>query len=122
MADQDKEPNDLIKITCFDPSFNFRSTSTMESYKPVCFTKILGVNDDDTISAKESMQRAVEENPRNGSLTIPPAPMAPGGPLGLAMMTRKFWRPGRELKIGFQGGSQWQKVRLHLRPVPCVLG
>jgi hypothetical protein len=112
MADQDKEPNDLIKITCFDPSFNFRSTSTMESYKAVCFTKILGVNDDDTISAKESMQRAVEENPRNGSLTIPPAPMAPGGPLGLAMMTRKFWRPGRELKIGFQGGSQWQKDKV----------
>ncbi len=84
----------------------------MASYGPVCFTKILGVNDEDSIPPKESVAKAVEENPRNGSLTLPPAPTAPGGPLGLAMMMRKFWLPGRELKIGFQGGSTWQKVCL----------
>ncbi|KAK7430897.1 hypothetical protein QQZ08_002425 [Neonectria magnoliae] len=81
----------------------------MDSYGPICFTKILGVNDEDDIPAKESVSKAVKENPRNGSLTLPPAPTAPGGPLGLAMMTRNFWLPGRELKIGFQGGSTWQK-------------
>ncbi|KAL3965565.1 metalloprotease protein [Purpureocillium lilacinum] len=84
----------------------------MASYGPVCFTKILGVNDEDSIPPKESVAKAVEENPRNGSLTLPPAPTAPGGPLGLAMMTRKFWLPGRELKIGFQGGSTWQKEQV----------
>ncbi|KAK7737618.1 hypothetical protein SLS63_002747 [Diaporthe eres] len=25
------------------------------------------------------------------------------------MLTGKFWQPGQELKIGFQGGSSWQK-------------
>lgn len=107
MADQQNtpEPEDIVKITCFEP-FIF----PMDSYGPICFTKILGVNDEDTLSAKESTSKALEENPRNGSLTIPPAPLAPGGPLGLAMVTRKFWLPGRELKIGFQGGTSWQKV------------
>ncbi|UNI13346.1 hypothetical protein JDV02_000097 [Purpureocillium takamizusanense] len=84
----------------------------MESYGPICFTKILGVNDDDSIPPKESVSLAIGENPRNGSLTLPPAPTAPGGPLGLAMMTRKFWAPGRELKINFQGGSTWQKEQV----------
>ncbi|EOD47349.1 uncharacterized protein JDV02_000097 [Neofusicoccum parvum] len=75
----------------------------------VCFTKVLGVQDNHSIPAKESVSNAVKENPRNGALTLPPAPNAPGGPLGLAMMTRRFWRPGRELRIAFQGGSQWQQ-------------
>ncbi|KPM39403.1 hypothetical protein AK830_g7146 [Neonectria ditissima] len=81
----------------------------MDSYGPICFTKILGVNDEDGIPPKESVSNAIKENPRNGSLTLPPAPTAPGGPLGLAMLTRNFWLAGRELKIGFQGGSTWQK-------------
>lgn len=99
-------PRNPIKIICFEPIF-----STMDSYGPICFTKILGVKDESDIPPEESISRAVTENPRNGSLTQVPAPQAPGGPLGLAMMTGTFWRPGRELKIGFQGGSSWQKVR-----------
>ena len=82
----------------------------MDSHGPICFTKILGVHDEDAIPPKESVANAVSENPRNGSLTLPPAPNVPGGPLGLAIVTRKFWLAGRELKIGFQGGSTWQKV------------
>lgn len=82
----------------------------MDSYGPICFTKILGIKDDSDIPPEESVSRAVTENPRNGSLTQASAPQAPGGPLGLAMMTGNFWRPGRELKIGFKGGSSWQKV------------
>lgn len=82
----------------------------MNSYKPICFTKVLGVRGKDAIPPKESVSNALEENPRNGSLTVPPAHNAPGGPLGLAMMTRTFWRPGRELKVAFKGGSQWQRV------------
>lgn len=99
-------PRNHIKIICFEPIF-----STMDSYGPICFTKILGVKDGSDIPPEESVSRAVTENPRNGSLTQAPAPQAPGGPLGLAKMTGTFWRPGRELKIGFQGGSSWQKVR-----------
>lgn len=100
-----------IKITCFEPIF-----SIMDSYGPICFTKIIGVNDENDIPPMESISRAVAENPRNGSLTLAPAPQAPGGPLGLAMMTRNFWRPGRELKIGFQGGSSWQQVGAQTKP------
>lgn len=111
-------PDDLIKITCFEPIY-----SIMDSYGPICFTKIIGVNDEDDISPEKSVAQAVEENPRNGSLTIPPAPMAPGGPLGLAMVTRKFWLAGRELKISFQGGTSWQKVMLkNERSVSLSLG
>lgn len=99
-------PRNPIKIICFEPIF-----STMDSYGPICFTKILGVKDESDIPPEESVSRAVTENPRNGSLTQVPAPQEPGGALGLAMMTGTFWRPGRELKIGFQGGSLWQQVR-----------
>lgn len=87
----------------------------MDSYGPICFTKIIGVNDGNDVPPKESIFRALSENPRNGSLTLTPAPQAPGGPLRLAMMTRKFWRPGRELKIGFQGGTSWQKVTVQTK-------
>jgi hypothetical protein len=86
----------------------------MDSYGPICFTKIIGVNNEDSIPPKESVSRAVQENPRNASLTLPPAPTVPGGPLGLAMLTRNFWRPGRELKIGFKGGSTFQKVNSNM--------
>ncbi|KAH6888402.1 hypothetical protein B0T10DRAFT_529464 [Thelonectria olida] len=81
----------------------------MASSAAVCFTKIIGVNDEDSIPPKDSVTNAVEENPRNASLTVPPGPVGGGAPLGLAMVTRKFWLAGRELKIGFQGGSTWQK-------------
>ncbi|WKT53671.1 Peptidase, metallopeptidase [Fusarium oxysporum f. sp. vasinfectum] len=84
----------------------------MDLYGPICFTKLLGVNDDEEIPPNESVHHAIKENPRNGSLTMPPAPTATDGPLGLAMMTRKFWKPGRELKIGFKGGTEWQKEQV----------
>ncbi|WYZ38153.1 hypothetical protein EsH8_III_000067 [Colletotrichum jinshuiense] len=82
----------------------------MDSYGPICFTKIIGVNSEEDIPPKDSVSNALKENPRNGSLTLPPASTAPIGPLGLAMMTRNFWLRGRELKIGFKSGSTWQKV------------
>ncbi|KAM6504666.1 hypothetical protein FSOLCH5_015170 [Fusarium solani] len=84
----------------------------MDTYGPICFTKLLGVNDDEEIPPNESVHQAIKENPRNGSLTLPPAPTAPSGPLGLAMITRKFWQPGRELKISFKGGTEWQKKQV----------
>ncbi|KAI8650653.1 ZnMc domain-containing protein [Fusarium keratoplasticum] len=107
MTNSINPPEDLIKITCPKPLI-----PAMASYGPICFTKILGVRDEDDIPPKESVANAVSENPRNGSLTLPPAPTAPGGPLGLAMVTRKFWLAGRNLKIGFQGGSTWQKDKV----------
>ncbi|KAI1384729.1 uncharacterized protein F4822DRAFT_416093 [Hypoxylon trugodes] len=33
-------------------------------------------------------------------------------PLGLAMMTNLLWKPGSKLRIGFKGGSIWQKDRV----------
>jgi len=105
MTTPTNRPNNLIKITCFEPIY-----SIMDSYGPICFSKTIGVNDEEEIPQKESVSKAIEENPRNGSLTLPPVSAVPDGPLSLALMTRKFWLAGRELKIGFQGGSTWQKV------------
>lgn len=106
MPDPDNPPEDHIRITCFQ-----RFLPVMDSYHPICFTKTTGSNDADGVSPKESVHRAINENPRNASLTLPPASSASVGHVALALMTRKFWRPGRELRIGFQGGSTWQKVR-----------
>ncbi|KAG6354008.1 hypothetical protein INS49_004979 [Diaporthe citri] len=93
-----------IKTTCYDPIF-----SIMDSYWPICLTKTFGFNDENGILPMGSVSAALTENPRNGALTLPPAPQLLGGSQHLAMMTGKFWRPGRELNIGFQGGSSWQK-------------
>ncbi|GJF00935.1 zincin-like metalloprotease, partial [Phanerochaete sordida] len=103
MADSASPPEDPIRITCFQPIY-----SVMDSYGPICFVKAIGANNDH--DAKDSVQRAIRENPRNGSLSLPASAAAPSeGRQRLAVMVGKFWAPGRELRIGFQGGSPWQK-------------
>ncbi|KAL8766985.1 MAG: hypothetical protein Q9209_006397 [Squamulea sp. 1 TL-2023] len=78
----------------------------------VCFA---GANpSDDGLTQSESETRAVAENQRNGSLTIPIG--VDQGPMvslvdapSLAMLMGKFWAPGRQLKISFLAGTDWQK-------------
>lgn len=82
----------------------------MHFYWPICFLKIPGFNDENGTLPMGSGSRALTENPRNGALTLAPAPRLLGGSQKLALLTGKLWQPGQELKIGFQGGSSWQKV------------
>ncbi|KAH7074342.1 hypothetical protein BKA63DRAFT_415298 [Paraphoma chrysanthemicola] len=84
----------------------------MALHGPICFNKFIGGSDTSTVPSSTSVSSAVAENPRNGSLTLPPNPNTPNEPLHLAMVTRKFWRAGREIKIGWQGGSSWQKDKV----------
>ena len=89
----------------------------MDEYNAICFTKVIGVDDDvHAITPADSLSRALTENPRNGSLTTPDTGMGSAaptdGPLQLAMTTRKFWGAGRELKIAFKSGSEWQKSQV----------
>ena len=96
-------------VICFQRIF-----SIMDSYGPVCFTKIIGVNDETIdIPPQQSFGNAVLKISSNGTLSFQPAmvaELAPGRHFQLATTTRKSWPPGRELKIGFKGGSRWQKV------------
>ncbi|KAL8732411.1 MAG: hypothetical protein Q9166_002811 [cf. Caloplaca sp. 2 TL-2023] len=71
----------------------------------------------DGLSESESATRAVGENQRNGSLTIPIGtglgPMvSPIDTPSLAMMLGKFWAPGRQLKVSFLAGTDWQKDKV----------
>ncbi|KAL8748357.1 MAG: hypothetical protein Q9184_007362, partial [Pyrenodesmia sp. 2 TL-2023] len=71
----------------------------------------------DGLSEFESAARATGENQRNGSLTIPigthPGPMvSPIDAPDLAMLMGKFWAPGRQLKISFLSGTDWQKEKV----------
>ncbi|KAL8710770.1 MAG: hypothetical protein Q9220_004788 [cf. Caloplaca sp. 1 TL-2023] len=80
---------------------------------------------DDTLTSSDSAAKAVEENPRNGSLTIPVGidlgPMVPPTDApSLAMYMGKFWAPGRQLKISFLSGSDWQKSKVkQYAPIWC---
>ncbi|KAL8804061.1 MAG: hypothetical protein Q9182_002774 [Xanthomendoza sp. 2 TL-2023] len=84
----------------------------MSSKYHVCFA---GANPTaDGLSESNSAARAVEENQRNASLTVPIGPnLGPMVPLvdapSLAMMLGKFWAPGRRLKVSFLAGTDWQK-------------
>ncbi|KAI4232926.1 MAG: hypothetical protein L6R40_007248 [Gallowayella cf. fulva] len=79
----------------------------------------------DGLSESDSAARAVEENQRNGSLTIPIGTgLGPMVPLvdapSLAMMLGKFWAPGRQLKISFIAGTDWQKEQVRkYAPIWC---
>ncbi|GJF00936.1 zincin-like metalloprotease, partial [Phanerochaete sordida] len=107
MADSAFSPEDPIRITCFQPVY-----SVMDSYGPICFVKAANANSNDN-DARDNVQRAIRENPRNGTLSFPPfATMSHEGPIRLAMMVGNLWAPGRELKIGFQEGSAWQKEQV----------
>ncbi|KAL8994648.1 MAG: hypothetical protein Q9188_007009 [Gyalolechia gomerana] len=69
---------------------------------------------DSTLDESECATKAVEENPRDGSLTIPitmgHGPMVPPNTApSLFLYLGKFWAPGRELKISFFAGTGWQK-------------
>ncbi|KAL8886569.1 MAG: hypothetical protein Q9215_005748 [Flavoplaca cf. flavocitrina] len=78
----------------------------------VCFA---GANPQaDGLSVDDSASRAAAENQRNGSLTIPigveQGPMvSPFEPQSLAMLMGKFWAPGRQLRVSFLSGNDWQK-------------
>ena len=56
-------------------------------------------------SPAESIAQAIEENPRNASLTPPnrlvfaDSDPAPEGATALALYMSKFWQAGRELKV-----------------------
>lgn len=71
----------------------------------------------DGLSDTESAARAAGENQRNGSLTIPIGPdlgpmVIPVEAPSLAMLMGKFWAPGRQLKISFLSGTDWQKEKV----------
>ncbi|KAL8867951.1 MAG: hypothetical protein Q9174_005323 [Haloplaca sp. 1 TL-2023] len=99
------------RAICFQPIF-----FDMAQEYHVCFA---GANPTvEGLSEDESASRAVGENQRNGSLTTPI-----GAGLGrmvvpvddrpsLAMLMGKFWKPGRELKIAFLAGNDWQKSKV----------
>lgn len=92
---------------CFQP-FDFN----MSTEYHVCFA---GSNPAaDGLTQDESAARAAAENQRNGSLTIPIGidlgPMVSiVEPQSLAVLMGKFWAPGRELRISFVAGTDWQK-------------
>ncbi|KAI4255879.1 MAG: hypothetical protein L6R42_006513 [Xanthoria sp. 1 TBL-2021] len=92
---------------CFQP-FDFNMS--MEYH--VCFA---GSNPTaDGLTQDESAARAAAENQRNGSLTVPIGndlgPMVSiVEPQSLAVLMGKFWAPGRELRISFVAGTDWQK-------------
>ncbi|KAL9598040.1 MAG: hypothetical protein Q9219_004734 [cf. Caloplaca sp. 3 TL-2023] len=87
----------------------------MASEYHICFA---GTNPTaDGLSESESATRAASENDRNGSLTIPigvdSGPMVPTvEPQSLAMFMGKFWAPGRQLRISFLAGNDWQKDKV----------
>jgi hypothetical protein len=80
---------------------------------PICFA---GTNPSlDGLEASESAANAISENPRNASLTIPISNgplIAPTDRPSLAMFTSKFWIAGRQLKISFLTGTDWQKNKV----------
>ncbi|KAI4128919.1 MAG: hypothetical protein LQ341_006628 [Variospora aurantia] len=89
----------------------------------ICFA---GANPSaDGLSEAESATRAVGENQRNGSLTIPIGPnLGPMVPLvdapNLAMLMGKFWASGRQIKISFLSGTDWQKDKVkQYAPIWC---
>ncbi|CAL8581163.1 hypothetical protein XPA_006866 [Xanthoria parietina] len=92
---------------CFQP-FDFN----MSTEYHVCFA---GANPTpEGLTQDESAARAAAENQRNGSLTIPigtdQGPMVSiVEPQSLAVLMGKFWAPGRELRISFVAGTDWQK-------------
>ena len=100
----------LPKAICFQPFLH-----NMAQNYHVCFA---GANPKaDGLPESESATRALAENPRSGSLTVPigiglgpmvipiPAP-------SLVMYMGRFWSPGRELKISFLSGTDWQKNKV----------
>lgn len=98
-------PVNPINITGFQPTL-----SIMDSYAPICLSNALGFNDANDIPPMESVFRALTDSPWNETLTLPPTPQVPVAPRNLGLMTRTLWQPGQQLKVGFQGGSSWQKV------------
>lgn len=86
----------------------------MASEYHICFA---GTNPTaDGLSESESAARAASENDRNGSLTMPVGdvgPMVPTiEPQSLAVFMGKFWAPGRQLRISFLAGNDWQKEKV----------
>ena len=103
-------PQNIAKAICFEPFL----VKMAQKYN-VCFA---GANPKASgLSEAQSAQKAVEENSRNGSLTIPIGvglgPMvSPVTAPSLAMYMGKFWAPGRELKVSFLSGTKWQKDKV----------
>lgn len=103
-------PGNLRRAVCFQP-FLFN----MAQEYHICFA---GANPTaERLSESESATRAVGENQRNGSLTIPIGPdlgpmVSPVDAPSLAMLIGKFWAPGRQLKVSFLSGTDWQKDKV----------
>lgn len=78
-----------------------------------------------SLNELESATQAIAENPRNASLTIPIGSdhsqvVPPTGAPSLAMYLGKFWSTGRQLKISFLSGSDWQKGKVkQYAPIWC---
>ncbi|KAL8643727.1 MAG: hypothetical protein Q9226_008154 [Calogaya cf. arnoldii] len=102
----------LPKAICFQP-FDFNSNMSSEYH--VCFA---GANPTpEGLTQDESAARAAAENHRNGSLTIPIGNdlgemVSIVEPQSLAVLMGKFWAPGKELRISFVSGSDWQKEQV----------
>ena len=100
---------DLPKAICFQPFFH----KMVQNYH-VCFA---GANPRaDGLQDSESATRALAENPRSGSLTVPIGiglgPMVIPTPApSLVMYMGKFWSPGRELKISFFRDRTGRRIR-----------
>ena len=85
----------------------------MADYSFVCFADALGASaEQDGVAPSEQVSHAIQENPRNGSLTPRGNAVArklKDEPENLALYTSKLWSAGRQLRIGFINGTAWQR-------------
>ncbi|KAL7657417.1 hypothetical protein ACMYSQ_003600 [Aspergillus niger] len=75
------------------------------AFSRVCFYNYQNGAEDQS----ERVQYSLKENPENGSITVPLRIEDSDSPLDLDLISSKLWRPGRELKIGFLSGTEWQR-------------
>ena len=107
-------------IICPEPIL---SNMTPE-YSRVCFTNNAGrvpLADYEPADQVDRAAHAIKENPRNATLKL--SSFLDGhisktdhhGALHLAITTSKLWKSGRELKVHFKSGTDWQheKVQTH---------
>ena len=103
---------ELVKVICPEPLPSIMANILAAA--GVCFADcdpfLSGLD------AANSTSTAISENPRNVSITIPVSqgPLQPpiSPPPNLAIFTAKFWSPGRQLKVGFLSGTDWQKSKV----------
>ena len=101
-----------IKAICPEP---ISLPAIMSADYQVCTFRFAGSDQDGDLDPQEAINRALEENPRNASISPPVKNDAEGlnqGPAQLAIWTSKLWAAGRTLNVGFLGGSQWQQDQI----------